>query len=282
MVRDNYKKNQKRKEFIIVTFACCLCLSAIAIGTSVINKKSDKTEKDTSNIVNLNETTNRLERDSEEETTENIAVDGSVNKETPEDNNTSGIKTDSSSYSGKHSQNDEKNSGENNQYNTQNGNDGTSQTGSDDEVKDVAGMVSKLSFGTDSKLGWPVEGSIILDYSMDSTIYFPTLDSYKCNPAIVIQSEAGTNVLAGVKGVVKEVSSNDEIGNYVVLALGNDYELTLGQLENVELKEGDMVNEDTCIGVVANPTRYYSNEGSNLYYELTKAEEPCDPLDYLS
>ena len=115
MVRDNYKKNQKRKEFIIVTFACCLCLSAIAIGTSVINKKSDKTEKDTSNIVNLNETTNRLEGDSEEETTENIAVDGSVNKETPEDNNTSGIKTDSSSYSGKHSQNDEKNSGENNQ-----------------------------------------------------------------------------------------------------------------------------------------------------------------------
>ena len=281
MVRDNYKKNQKRKEFIIVTFACCLCLSTIAIGTSVINKKSDKTEKDTSNIVNLNETTNRLERESEEETKENIAVDGSVNKETPEDNNTSGIKTDSSAYSGKHSQNDEKNSGENNQYNTQNGNDGTSQTGSDDEVKDVAGMVSKLSFGTDSKLGWPVEGSIILDYSMDSTIYFPTLDSYKCNPAIVIQSEAGTNVLAGVKGVVKEVSSNDEIGNYVILALGNDYELIYGELKEVAVSEGEVVEQGQLLGYVSEPTKYYCEEGSNLYFAMKKDGQIIDPCLYL-
>lgn len=269
MVRDNRKKNQKRKEFVVVALACCLCLSAIAIGTTMINKKSDKTEKDRDNIVDLNETTDRLERETEDsEINDNLAVDGEVNKknnnyETSSENDT--IQEETKSLI-----NYETNSYSNSQTDTQN------------DIKDVSAVVSELAFNKDSKLKWPVEGNIILDYSMDSTIYFPTLDSYKCNPAIVIQSEAGTKVLAGVKGVVKEVSANDEIGNYIVLSLGNDYELTLGQLENIELNAGDLVSEDTSIGVVANPTRYYSNEGSNLYYKLTINGEPCNPLDYLS
>ena len=33
---------------------------------------------------------------------------------------------------------------------------------------------------------WPIEGDVLLDYSMDSTIYFPTLEQYRCNPAMVI------------------------------------------------------------------------------------------------
>lgn len=131
-------------------------------------------------------------------------------------------------------------------------------------------------------MAWPLSGNVILEYNIDNTIYFPTLDSYKCNPAIVIAAEQGTNVLAGVRGCVEEVSSNDEIGNYVVLNLGNDYKLTIGQLENIGVSVGDTVESDTSIGVVAMPTRYYSLEGSNLYYMLTKSGEPCDPLDFLT
>lgn len=268
MVRDNRKKNQKRKEFVVVALACCLCLSAIAVGTTMINKKSDKTEKDTDNIVDLNETTDRLERETQDSGNDNLAVDGEVNKK---DN----------SYETS-SENDAKQDETKSLLNYETNSYSDFKTDTQNEIKDVSAVVSELSFNKDSKLKWPVDGNIILDYSMDSTIYFPTLDSYRCNPAIVIQSEAGTNVLAGVKGIVKEVSTNDEIGNYIVLSLGNDYELTLGQLENVELSAGDSVSEDTSIGVVANPTRYYSNEGSNLYYKLTINGEPCNPLDYLS
>ena len=39
---------------------------------------------------------------------------------------------------------------------------------------------------------WPARGNVLLDYSMDSTIYFPTLEQYKCNPGLVIQSEVST------------------------------------------------------------------------------------------
>jgi murein DD-endopeptidase MepM/ murein hydrolase activator NlpD len=139
-----------------------------------------------------------------------------------------------------------------------------------------------MSFSEETKLMWPIEGNVILDYNMDNTIYFPTLDSYKCNPAIVIQGEEGTEVMAGVTGIVEVIAYDDEIGQYVTLNLGNDYKLTFGQLENIVVEEGQTVSSDTCIGVVGEPTKYYSKEGNNLYYMLTKNDEPCDPLDYLS
>ena len=33
-----------------------------------------------------------------------------------------------------------------------------------------------LNFNDATKMAWPVSGNVILDYSMESTIYFPTLD----------------------------------------------------------------------------------------------------------
>ena len=53
-----------------------------------------------------------------------------------------------------------------------------------------------LDFTADSRMLWPVRGNVLLDYSMDKTIYFPTLDQYKCNPGIVIQSDVSTPVEA--------------------------------------------------------------------------------------
>ena len=42
-----------------------------------------------------------------------------------------------------------------------------------------------------------------------------------------------------------------------------------------QLEEGDV------IGVVAEPTKYYSVEGTNLYFELKKDGNPVDPTEYL-
>ena len=38
---------------------------------------------------------------------------------------------------------------------------------------------------------WPVNGNILLDYNMDQTVYFPTLDQYKLSPAIAVQAAEG-------------------------------------------------------------------------------------------
>ena len=52
----------------------------------------------------------------------------------------------------------------------------------------VDGPALQLNFNEDSKLKWPIEGNVILDYSMNATVYFSTLKQYKYNPAILIPS----------------------------------------------------------------------------------------------
>ncbi len=149
------------------------------------------------------------------------------------------------------------------------------------EAPAAAEEVHSVSFDSESRLLWPVEGSVLMEYSMDRTVYFPTLDEYKCSPAVLIQGEAGMPVKAPADAVVKEVGQNEELGNYMILDAGNGYELTCGQLAEPALAAGDYVEAGGEIGALAEPTKYYVVEGTNLYFGMTKDGEPVDPLDYM-
>lgn len=138
-----------------------------------------------------------------------------------------------------------------------------------------------LNFDDTKKLAWPVMGNIILDYSMDSTIYFPTLDQFKCNPAVIIQSDVSQAVEAPADARVLEVGSDEEIGNYVKLDLGNDYVAVCGQLKDVQVVQDEYVYQGNILGYVSEPTKYYSVEGNNIYFELNHSGKPVDALDYL-
>lgn len=140
---------------------------------------------------------------------------------------------------------------------------------------------ANLNFSKKAKMAWPVEGEIIMDFNMDQTVYHPTLKEYKCSSGVVIQSEEGTYVNSPTRCVVSEIGEDEEIGNYVKLVLGNDYELKIGQLENISVEVGDTLEEGDHIACTAKPTHYYSVEGSNVYMELSKGNELQDPLDYL-
>lgn len=138
------------------------------------------------------------------------------------------------------------------------------------------------SFVETEKLAWPVQGDVLMNYSMDHTIYFATLNQYKYNPALIIKSEPQNAVKAPYAGTIKEIGESAEIGNYVVLDLGNGYELTLGQLENLTVKKGDVVKKEQTIGKTAQPSKYYSVEGSNIYLKLTKDGNSVNPMDFLN
>ena len=149
------------------------------------------------------------------------------------------------------------------------------------EAPAAAEEVHAVFYDGTSRLIWPVEGSVLLDYSMERTIYFPTLDEYKCSPAVLLQGEAGTEVKAPADALVKTIGSNEELGNYVTLDLGNGYEAICGQLEAPALSEGDFVAAGSTIGTLAEPTKYYVVEGTNLYFEVTKDGAPIDPLELM-
>ena len=72
----------------------------------------------------------------------------------------------------------------------------------------------KLSFNPDNGVVWPVEGSVLLDYSMESTIFFPTLQQYQYNPAMILSG----NVDAYLE-VIEKIQPVDDLALY-----GGDFE----------------------------------------------------------
>lgn len=152
----------------------------------------------------------------------------------------------------------------------------------DDTPAISTAMQPTLSFSDNDSLVWPVVGNILINYSMDKTIYFPTLDQYKYNPAIVIQANEGDMITAAAAGKVTSVFTDPQIGNAVTMDLGNGYEVTYGQLTGILVSEGSYVSMGDMIAQVAAPTKYYSVEGTNVYFKLTKDGEPVNPMTRLS
>ena len=153
-----------------------------------------------------------------------------------------------------------------------------------EKVTDVSASAlsaPKLSFSEDTLMEWPVHGTILLDYNMDQTVYFPTLDQYKLSPAISVQAVEGAPVVSAVNGTVYSIENNAQTGTTVTMELGNGYQAIYGQLTDLDVAEGDTVTKGSIIGYVAAPTIYYSEEGSNLYFAMKKDGEPIDPITYL-
>lgn len=137
----------------------------------------------------------------------------------------------------------------------------------------------KLGFSSEQGLIRPVTGEVLIPYSMDHTVYFTTLDQYKYNPATVYSAAEGTQVAACAEAQVTAVFSNEEIGQAVTLDLGNGYQAVYGQLQTLNVAEGDYVEAGQVIGTVAAPTIYYSLEGSNLYFLLQQNGTALDPQE---
>lgn len=135
-----------------------------------------------------------------------------------------------------------------------------------------------LLFSDEDTLALPVIGDVLLDYSMDRAVYHPTMQQYRYNPALVVAATEGQDVTAAADGIVSDVYYDAQTGNTIRFDLGNGYMLTYGQLDQITLNPGDRVCTGDIVGKVAKPTIYYTEEGANIYYKLTKDGEPVDPL----
>ena len=166
------------------------------------------------------------------------------------------------------------------------------QTAANQEVKEsedseipqqvpVTADAGELNFNSEKTIAWPVSGSVILPFSMETTVYFKTLDQYRCNPGMLISAGNGTTVQSAFLGKVTEVTSDDIYGNMVTVYLGNDYSVTYGQLDTVYVKEGDYVRAGESIGTIGNPTDSFKEEGSHLFFEMTEGETPVDPVLFM-
>lgn len=142
------------------------------------------------------------------------------------------------------------------------------------------GGTPSLKFNEEDGLLWPIKDNpdVIMKYSMERGILFQTLMQYKCNPAIIIASEVGEEVLSAADGIITEISNNEETGLTLKMSIGNDYNITYGQLQDCTVDVGDTIKEGDILGKVAKPTKYYIVEGNNLYFQVTQKGETVDPL----
>lgn len=137
---------------------------------------------------------------------------------------------------------------------------------------------NKLHFDQETGLLWPVDGEVLKDYSADRVVYFETLAQYRTNPALLIAAQKGDEVKASADGVVTEITTSEETGRTLTMDIGDDFSVTYGQLMDITVGKGDEVSEGQVIGRIATPTKYYTVEGTNLYYQIREKGETVNPM----
>ena len=145
----------------------------------------------------------------------------------------------------------------------------------------ASGGTSEVWFGEESTLAWPASGAVLISYSMDQTVFFSTLEQYKYNPALIIGGEVGETIAASAAGIVTNIEDTAQTGTTVTLDMGNGYSAIYGQLTDVPLAAGDYVAAGETVGILNEPTKYYSVEGPNLYFGIVKDGEPVDPMSFM-
>ena len=161
-------------------------------------------------------------------------------------------------------------------------NNGAETSSADTAETSAAGIAAQtLNFTEDSIMEWPVRGTVLVDYNMNETVYYPTLDQYRVSPAISLQAVEDAPVYAAADGQVLSITQDACTGTTVTMELGNGYQAVYGQLKDLTVAEGDTVKEGEVIGNISAPTKYYSVEGPNLYFAMRKDGTPVDPFEYL-
>ena len=151
------------------------------------------------------------------------------------------------------------------------------------EPETVVGKIveEKITFHPENGLVWPIEGSVLLDYSMESTIFFPTLQQYQYNPAMILAGNVNDKVYFIARGRITNIETNEVTGCTVTQDIGDGYTAIYGQLKELNFEVGEIVESGQVVGYVSEPTKYYSVEGTNVYFQLLKDGVPVDPEEIL-
>lgn len=270
MLKNNFSNLFKKHGFYILTGVCVAALAA-AIGLiSVSSKTSDN--KNTSDNIATSITPGGSEDVAANDTHIQIPEGTDTNQKTNE------TASDDSSDTGSNGTNDSTNTNSSTNTNDSNSNDNFD--AHEDVISTNANNVF-TAFDDTQTLPWPVNGAILMDYSMTSTTYFKTLNQYQCNPALLIAADVNSEVHCAYSGTVETISNTAELGLCVTINVGNDYRMIYGQLKDVPVTEGQAVSAGSVLGSVAQPTRYYLEEGPHLYFAMTRDDIPVDPKLYL-
>jgi murein DD-endopeptidase MepM/ murein hydrolase activator NlpD len=120
------------------------------------------------------------------------------------------------------------------------------------------------------KLSWPVEGNVIAKFQNDEQVRHLGID---------IETDCDQSVKAAADG--KVIYAGDGIkafGNLVVIRHSNKLTTVYGYLDDIFVREGNVVNTGDVIGKVG---KLKDSDKCGIYFEVRKNVTPIDPLNIL-
>lgn len=158
----------------------------------------------------------------------------------------------------------------------------------------TASITSEPFFADGDTFAWPVEGSVVVPYTDESTKHWfsESLNQTMRTFGICISAEEGTEVKAIAKGTVTEIvedsstyldSSMPYVGKLMVIDHGNGYVSMYG-FQNGTVNEdlvGQVVNTGDVLGTVGSPKGAFISLGDNIYLQVMHNDKVINPLNYL-
>ena len=157
------------------------------------------------------------------------------------------------------------------------------ETVAEDDIVDSRDQAGESGRASSPEFIVPIEGKIIMDYSMDMPIYWATLDQYMTHEGIDIASSVGTEVKSCASGTVTRVDEDDRFGITVEINHGEGLISVYGNLQNEGLIElGEVVDQGKVIGRVGQSSMFEFNDPEHLHFAMRLNGSPVDPHDYIS
>ncbi|OQA92672.1 MAG: Murein hydrolase activator EnvC precursor [Elusimicrobia bacterium ADurb.Bin231] len=150
--------------------------------------------------------------------------------------------------------------------------------------KNVLPAVSKPAAASSpaKMLNWPLEGnSVNLKKGISDKFgrqKHSELNTWIINNGIRITAPAGSNVIASMDGVIVYAGEFKSYGNMVIVDHGKGLYTIYGNLESINVKNGQKIVVGGLLGKVGLPQ---SSQKASLYFEVRKDGAPQNPLVWL-
>ena len=158
----------------------------------------------------------------------------------------------------------------------------------------TASTNSEPFFAEGDTFVWPVEGSVVVPYTDETTKHWfsESLNQTMRTFGICISAAEGTEVKAVAKGTVREIVDDSSeyleagmpyVGKLMVIDHGNGY-VSLYGFQGGQVNEqlvGQVVNAGVVLGVVGSPKGAFISMGDNIYLQVTHNDKVVNPLNYL-
>ena len=131
------------------------------------------------------------------------------------------------------------------------------------------------------KTGKPVDGEVVMDYSMDCLCYNPTTRDWRTHDGMDYAAAAGTPVCAAAEGTVYTIFTDDSMGTTIIIRHEDGYVTTYSSLaEKVNVSVGDRVQLGQVIGSVGCSALLETALGDHLHFAVTRDGVSIDPEDF--